>query len=128
MKKIVILICFLFLVIGCKDNNKEVIANNTNKLSITKISCQEMQALVKEGAILIDVRELDEYDSGHLDNAINISYTIIGDKIKDIVDDLDKDIIVYCKSGVRSNKAATTLKEVGYKKIYDLGSINNCNN
>ena len=128
MKKIIVLMCFLFLVVGCKDNEdkKEMIKDNSNKISITKVSCNEMKDLVKEGAILIDVRELDEYDSEHLDNAINISYTVIGDKIKDVVDDLEKDIIVYCRSGARSSKAASTLINAGYKNIYDLGSIDNC--
>ena len=105
--------------------NKE---NNSNKdtITITKVTCDKMKELVGDGAILIDVREKDEYDEGHLDNAINISYTVIGDKIGEITSDLDKKIVVYCKSGGRSNKAANTLKLLGYKNIYDLGSINNC--
>ena len=40
---------------------------------------------------------------------------------------LDTPIIVYCKSGTRSNNAYNSLKDAGYKHIYDLGSINNCN-
>ena len=130
MKKIVILICFLLLITGCKDKKEENMnkENNSNKdtITITKVTCDKMKELVGDGAILIDVREKDEYDEGHLDNAINISYTVIGDKIGEITSDLDKKIVVYCKSGGRSNKAANTLKLLGYKNIYDLGSINNC--
>ena len=95
---------------------------------IKKVTCSEAKKLQNEGAILIDVREIDEYNENHLEGAINISYTVIGDKISNYVTDLNSKIIVYCKSGGRSNKAANTLKEKGYKNIYDLGSINNCLN
>ena len=122
MKKIVILICFLLLVVGCSDNSKK------DEVVIKKITCDKMKELISNDAILIDVREQDEYNGGHLDNAINISYTTIKDIIGDYVTDKNKDIIVYCKSGKRSDKAANTLISSGYKNIYDLGSIDNCKN
>ena len=117
MKKLIVLICFLFILIGCGKGET---------IMINKVTCNEVKELVKEGAILIDVREQDEYNQEHLDGAINISYTIIGDKISEITSDLDKKIIVYCRSGARSNKAANALIDKGYKNIYDLGGINNC--
>ena len=131
MKKIVILICFLLLITGCSEEKKENTTNNDNKsneiITIEKVTCDKMKELVSNGALLIDVREIDEYNEGHLDKAMNISYTVIGDKIKEYASDLDTKIVVYCKSGARSNKAANTLIDKGYKHIYDLGSINNCN-
>ena len=117
MKKLIVLICFLFILIGCGKGET---------IMINKVTCNEAKELVKEGAILIDVREQDEYNQEHLNGAINISYTIIGDKISEITSDLDKKIIVYCRSGARSNKAANALIDKGYKNIYDLGGINNC--
>ena len=123
MKKIIILICFLFILVGCNDKKVE-----KEEIMIKKVTCSEAKKLQNEGAILIDVREIDEYNENHLEGAINISYTVIGDKISNYVTDLNSKIIVYCKSGGRSNKAANTLKEKGYKNIYDLGSINNCLN
>ena len=131
MKKIVILICFLLLLTGCgkKEERKDNVSSNSNEsvTKIEKVTCDKMKELVNDGAILIDVREIDEYNEGHLDKAINISYTIIKDKIGDYTKDLNQKIVVYCKSGVRSNKAANYLLDLGYKNIYDLGSINNCN-
>ena len=121
MKKVIVLICFLFILVGCGEKKEE-------DIMINKVSCNEAKDLIKEGAILIDVREIDEYNENHLDDAINISYTVIGDKISEYVTDFNTKIIVYCKSGGRSNKAANTLKNKGYKNIYDLGSINNCIN
>ena len=108
-----------------KDNNKSI---SENKVSINKITCDKMKELMNDGAILIDVREIDEYNERHIDKAINISYTIIKDEISKYVANKDDKIIVYCKSGARSNKAANYLLEAGYNNIFDLGSINNCDN
>ena len=127
VKKIVILICFLLLITGCGKEENMSNKSSGEVITINKVTCDEMKELVKDGAILIDVRETNEYDEGHLDNSINISYTVIGDKIKDITTDKESKIVVYCKSGARSNKAYNTLKSLGYNNIYDLGSINNCN-
>ena len=80
MKKIILFVCILFLIVGCNDK-KEVKVDNSNKVAVKYVTCDEMKELVKNGAILIDVRELDEFEEGHLDGAINISYTIIGNKI-----------------------------------------------
>ena len=86
---------------------------------------EEKDELVKNGAILIDVREDYEYNEKHLDNAINIPYTSILDNI-DKYATIDSDIVLYCKSGKRASIAALTLKEAGYKHIYNLGGISNC--
>ena len=128
MKKMIILVCFLFLLVGCSEKKveKEIKSSNEVKVSIKKITCNEMKELVNSGATLIDVRELDEFNEKHLDKAINISYTVIKDEISKYVQNKDDKIIVYCKSGARSNKAANYLLEAGYSNIYDLGSINNC--
>ena len=119
MRKVILLICFLFILIGCNKEN--------DKMEIIKVTCDEAMTLQNEGALVIDVREKDEYDTNHLDGAINISYTKISEDITKYTDNLDQKIIVYCQSGIRSNKAANTLITMGYTHIYDLGSINNCN-
>ncbi len=130
MKKVVILICFLLLITGCKEEKKENNINKSNESTITinKVTCDKMKELVGDGALLIDAREIDEYNEGHLDKAINISYTVIKDEISKYVANKDDKIIVYCRSGARSNKAANYLLEAGYNNIFDLGSINNCDN
>ena len=115
MKKLIIFVIGIILLCGC-DNKEEV--------TIKKVTCDEMKEL--DDAILIDVRSKNEYDVYHLDNAINIEYTEIDKKIESVVDDKDKKIIVYCQSGKRSDIAAQSLRDLGYKNIYDLGSINNC--
>lgn len=71
--------------------------------------------------ILVDVREKDEYEGGHIRTAVNIPV----DSIKDNPPTQQKDalIIVYCKSGRRSARAAGILEGLGYKGVVDFGGI-----
>ena len=71
---------------------------------------------------IIDVRTAQEYNEGHLKNAINIPYDEIRDKIKKYVPDKDEKIILYCRSGRRSGIAEKTLKDMGYKNVINAGA------
>lgn len=78
--------------------------------------------LIEQDAVVIDVRTLDEYNTGHIDGSINIPV----DNISDVDYDKDTLIIVYCASGMRSANAAETLVDLGYTKVHNLdgGLIN----
>lgn len=74
-------------------------------------------------AIIVDVREVDEYAQGHIDIAVNIPLkTISLDKIKDNFKNLtDKKIVMQCRSGVRSMSACVILQEqVIDNEVYNL--------
>ena len=103
MKKIILLILIITCITGC----------NTKK-SLTSID----QIIAKNYYIIVDVRTKEEYKESHIKGAINIPYDQIDENTKL---DKKKDILVYCKSGARSNKAYNTLKELGYK-VTDLGA------
>lgn len=115
MKKVLLLIVSILLLCGCNE-----------KATVTMVQCDEANKLVDDGAILIDVRNVTEFDEYHLDNAINIEYDVIGNKIGSVTQDKNAKIIVYCKSGNRSGKAAQTLIDKGYKNVYDLGGYGKC--
>ena len=69
---------------------------------------------------LIDVRTSEEYEAGHIDDAVN--YNIIdSDTFLAQIENLDKEqpVYLYCKMGGRSNRAAELLKKKGFKKIFD---------
>lgn len=119
MKKNLILISLIILT-GC---------SNKTEIKTGKINCEQKNILVEEkNAVIIDVRTTDEYKESHMKNAINIPYDQIKKQItKEENINKETPIIVYCKSGARSNKAYNTLIEQGYKNVYDLGALSKCN-
>jgi len=76
--------------------------------------------LVKEGAIILDVRSKGEYASGHIKGSINISVDQLGNHL-DKLKDKNKTIITCCASGMRSASAKSMLSSKGYTKVYNGG-------
>ncbi len=106
-----IIICLILLLVGCDKQN---------------ISPEQAYKMMEnEDVVIIDVREYFEYNSGHLENAINIPLDDLEEKINEI--DKDKKIIVYCLSGNRAQIALEILAENGYDNIYTFGGIKNWN-
>lgn len=68
----------------------------------------QVEAYLKNGAIILDVRTQREWDAGHIENAIHIPLDELKNRV-DEVKQLDKPIITCCASGVRSTKAAKFL-------------------
>lgn len=88
-------------------------------LDKSEINKKELEELVKKGAILIDVRSPQEYEEGHLDNAILIPEYDINKKILDRFN-INDEIILYCSTGNRSKKAKKKMEKMGYIKVYNL--------
>lgn len=70
---------------------------------------------------LIDVRTAEEFESGYIPGAINISLQELQQKMNRIPK--DKPVIIYCRSGNRSAFATNILMQAGYTEVYDLGGI-----
>ena len=84
------------------------------------IDKNQMEELIREGAILIDVRSPQEYDEGHLDGAICIPEYDIQKEMEKIVSNKNQKIVLYCDSGGRSKKAQKKLEKMGYNFVYNL--------
>ena len=69
-------------------------------------------------AQLIDVREPNEYEAGHILGARNIPMSQLKNRLKEIRP--DKPVYLYCQSGLRSGRAAQLLHKKGYKELYHL--------
>ena len=85
------------------------------------VTPEEMKELTGlQDVQLVDVRTLEEYESGYIENAQNIDYNspYFEKEIKKL--DKSKPVIVYCQKGGRSAKCAEKMKEAGFVKIYDL--------
>ncbi len=84
----------------------------------------ELQSLMEnppEDLYLVDVRTTAEYEAGHIPGAINIDYRLLEESPP--TTDVDAPIIVYCRSGSRSNTAFRMLEAMGYTNILDWGGI-----
>ena len=85
-----------------------------------QISVEELKNKIKQGATLIDVRSKQEYNEGHLQNAINIPDHEIDKTIEDRIPDKNQLIVLYCQSGGRSQNVYMKMIRKGYKNIYSL--------
>jgi rhodanese-related sulfurtransferase len=75
-----------------------------------------------EGALLLDVRGVDEYAEGHIPGSVNIPLQVLPTK-KGLPEDLETPIFVYCRSGGRSRRAAAFLEKEGYEHVKNIGGI-----
>lgn len=73
--------------------------------------------------VILDVREQDEYDAGHIPGAILMPYTRAEELAPDLLPDTAQTILVYCRSGRRSAIAAQTLADMGYTDVREFGGI-----
>ena len=120
MKKVLLFFLAMMMLTACEqDTEKDKGAVYVN------ITAEEAKVLMdsEEGYIILDVREQDEYDAGHIPGAILIPYTRIEEKADDMLPDKDQLILVYCRSGRRSKIAAEALAELGYTNIKEFGGI-----
>ncbi|MNZ64025.1 Thiosulfate sulfurtransferase PspE precursor [compost metagenome] len=82
----------------------------------------ETLAAIRSGEhLLIDVRTPSEYAAGHLSGARQIAHDQIGTLIGGVAPDKDTPIVLYCRSGRRSDIARQTLVELGYTRVIDAG-------
>ena len=125
MKKILLVIPLLFCILLTACGND---TNNTNKgenAMYEQITAEEAKKIMdsNQDFIILDVREQDEFDAGHVPDAILLPYTEIESKAAEILPDKDKQILVYCRSGRRSKIASEALVKLGYTNIKEFGGI-----
>ena len=119
MKKLLILALSLFLA-GCM-----ITKTSETSSSYKTISSTEAQQMIEDNkdALILDVRTVAEYESGHIPNAVNLSNEDIQAGKVDSLKDKSQLIMVYCRSGNRSRQAAQKLAELGYTNVVDFGGI-----
>ena len=89
-----------------------------------KIKAEQAYADVEYGALLIDVREQEELDeSGYLEGSIHIPLSELAQRLPELTDDPYQEIIFYCASGGRAQRATEQAVEMGYEKVYNLGGL-----
>ena len=118
MKRMIPFLLALFLLAGC--------GGNTSDGSYEQITQEEAKEMMDtQEVIILDVREQDEYDSGHISGAVLLPVgTIDEDTATEVIPEKDSTVLVYCRSGNRSKTASSALAELGYTNIYEFGGIN----
>ena len=90
--------------------------------SITQEEARERMKR-QDGHLIVDVRRKDEYEAGHIPGAIRVTNEEIGTEQPAELPDLDRILLIYCRSGRRSREAAEKLARIGYTHIYEFGGI-----
>ena len=118
-KRFLLMLLTLALPFGC------VGCSDGGSASYDQISGAEAKALMdsESGYIIIDARTQEEYDQGHIPEAILIPEYEIADRAEKELPDKDQLILVYCRSGRRSKIAAEELVKLGYTNIKEFGGI-----
>jgi rhodanese-related sulfurtransferase len=92
-----------------------------DKLSgYASIAPEQAVRLMNDGAFLLDVRSIDEYRSGHLTGAKNLSIADLPAKIESLAAHKTQPTIVYCESGMRSSRACGLLRKAGFEQLHNL--------
>ena len=96
--------------------------NMTDYITLTPKEAKEMMDL-ERGIFILDVRTKEEYETGHIPNAILLPYDTLERTAIENIPDKTSTILLYCRSGKRSAMAASTLSSMGYTNVYDFGGI-----
>ena len=117
MRRMIPVLLTLLLLAGCGGGEKEA--------SCQQISQEEAKEMMDtQEVIILDVREQDEYDSGHIPGAVLLPVgTIDEGTAAAVIPEKDTTVLVYCRSGNRSKTASSALAELGYTNIYEFGGI-----
>jgi len=127
MKYLKLLSVLLIIILtGCSNSTMEngtQTEDNQQRYIDQKITFYEAQEMLSKDVIILDVRTQEEFDDGHLINAIFMPYYEIKEKINDVSPDKEKALMVYCANGMKSEIVANQLTEMGYMNVFDIGGI-----
>ena len=113
-------------IVGGADGPTSIIIDEKGeKAMYEQITPEEAKKIMDSGKehIILDAREQDEFDEGHIPGAILIPYTEIENKAEELLPDKNIQILVYCRSGRRSKIASESLVGLGYTNVKEFGGI-----
>ena len=87
----------------------------------------DLSQLVKEGAVIVDVRSKGEYAGGHIKGSLNIPLDQLAENLHKLKDK-EKPVITCCASGMRSASAKSLLQSHGYKTVHNGGGWSSLQN
>lgn len=81
---------------------------------------QAIQLVNRQNGVIIDVREADEFKSGHIPKAVNAPLSVLSTKLKELEKYKNKPVVLCCRSGQRSGQAALQLRKQGFTSVHNL--------
>src|SRR3954469_7114560 len=91
------------------------------KERINEVDPAEVKDQLGNGIVLVDVREVEEFDAGHIPGAVHVPRSYLESRIENAVSDRDAHVVLYCQSGNRSAWGAHALKELlGYENVESM--------
>ena len=124
MKKVTIILIILVVIIGGVIMlNKNTEKETTNQIQY--VSMDEITTIMQENTdyIILDARTIEEYNEGHIPNAICIPNETIDETVTTKLPNKDQLILIYCRSGNRSKQAALKLQQLRYTNLVEFGGI-----
>lgn len=122
MKKISLLLALILcLTVFCACNDEQ-----THQYDVKNITSEEAKTMIDTGDyVILDVRTQEEYDEKHIPNCIHIpidknDVEPFKQEVQKQLTDKGAKIIVYCKSGFRSDIAAKAMSTLGYETLYNM--------
>ena len=94
------------------------IASNLLNGDFKQVNVDKVRSLVENNAYIVDVREIREYENGHIKGAINIPLSQLRERFNEIPKDVP--VYLHCRTGQRSYNAALALQNLGYKNVYNI--------
>ena len=122
----VLLAASLALLSGCalSKAKADTAEDMPGKVASHKISAEEAhEMMTSQEVVVVDVRTREEYESGHIENAVLVPNESIGGEMPEALPDKEATLLVYCRSGRRSKDAAQKLLALGYQSVYDFGGV-----
>lgn len=143
MKKMISIIFACIFLVSCKENKAIgiiggadgptaiIVADSSDKKGDTQVYSYETITQEKAKEIMdsgvkhtiLDVREQEEFDEGHIPGAILIPHLSINELAEKELSDKNELILVYCRSGRRSKIASEALAKLGYSNVKEFGGI-----
>lgn len=126
VSSIVAAIVLLFLVIANSTGQEGYVQGEMDKADVSNTVFATIdiadfaQKIDTDNVLVIDLRTPEEFEVGHLENALNIDY--YNDNFRTKLKELDKQntYLVYCRSGNRSSQAMSIMKDLGFEYVYEL--------
>lgn len=120
IKYFIIALALVILLTAC--NSTKTTSDDVTKNSVTNLSIEETKEFIQdqEDLFILDVRNKDEYDAGHIEGAVLIPLSELENRIDEVEEYKDKPVLVYCRSGNRSSQAVKILLDNDFLQIYHM--------